>query len=158
MLCRDTYQSTLLILHLIKTLQRRKKILSYLAVSESKKLFSPLQSRTCKYEEYWHLSGPYSKGAGILAKTYYLRNTSYKIIGTETKEIRMTENMPFSFCFLPKSYGKGTQKHGEPWVQGGKRRRKKKLESGKLKDMVTNLEDIKLHQNPLSKLMAEKNK
>lgn len=33
-----------------------------------------------------------------------------------------------------------------------------KLESGKLKDMVTNLEDIKLHQNPLPKLMAEKTK
>ena len=33
--------------------------------------------------------------------------------------------------------------------------KEKKLESGKLKDMVTNLEDIKLQQNPLSKLMAE---
>lgn len=110
MLCRDTYQSTLLIFHLIKTLQRRKII----QLSVNQKLLSPLQSRTCKYEQYRHLSGPYSKGAGILAKTYYLRNMSYKIKGIETKEIRMAENTQFSFCFLPTSYGKGTQKHGEP--------------------------------------------
>lgn len=38
---------------------------------------------------------------------------------------------------------------------GGKENKNKKLESGKLTDITTNLEDIKLHQNPLPKLIVE---
>lgn len=43
------------------------------------------------------------------------------------------ENTPSYFCFPPKHYSKGMQKHGGPG-QGGKRTRIKKLESGKLMD------------------------
>lgn len=52
----------------------------------------------------------------------------------------------------PKNYSKGKQRQREPQGQGGKKRTIKKFDSGKLTDMVSDLEDLKLHQNPLAKL------